>query len=233
MRGDDRGNCLPPARPRRGRAGGRQFWRIFWGGLADRGVRGRRAEWGWLRRGRGLDGERATREARWAQPDGGWKPRAGMGLRKRGDRRQVQCTPSDYEGQGERGEESSLGRRWDGGDAPSDVSTRSGQCVQFLAACVHFRGKCVQFGEGCVHFDGACVQFLAKCVQLFATCAPWVQPPARREYSCFGKLRTGFDRLRAGSGGPRNGYSWGRGRSGSGRWCFRCPGRGRVNRCSI
>ncbi len=64
--------------------------------------------------------------------------------------------------------------------APSNVSTRSGQCVQFLAACVHFRGKCVQFGEECVHFDGACVQCLAKCVQFLATCAPWVQPSARR-----------------------------------------------------
>lgn len=113
--------------------------------------------------------------------------------------------------------------------APSNVSTRTGQCVQFLAACVHFRGKCVQFGEECVHFEGACVQLLAKCAQLLATCAPWVQPSARRRYSSFGKLRSGFDRLSGAS-------EWqlvGRGRSGSGRWRFGCPGRGRVNRCSI
>ena len=41
------------------------------------------------------------------------------------------------------------GRRDEG-----DVSTLSGQCVQFLARCVNFSAECV-------HFGGRCVQFLA------------------------------------------------------------------------
>ena len=37
-----------------------------------------------------------------------------------------------------------------------DVSTLSGQCVQFLARCVNFSAECVQFLGGCVQFRGGC-----------------------------------------------------------------------------
>ena len=36
--------------------------------------------------------------------------------------------------------------------ASSHVFTRPGQCVQFLAECVHFWARCVQFGGECVQF---------------------------------------------------------------------------------
>ena len=55
------------------------------------------------------------------------------------------------------------GRRDDG-----DVSTLSGQCVQFLARCVNFSGECVQFLAECVQFRGGCVHFGEECVQFLA-----------------------------------------------------------------
>ena len=71
------------------------------------------------------------------------------------------------------------GRRDDG-----DVSTLSGQCVQFLARCVNFSAKCVHFGE--------------ECVQLSAGRPGWGWGADARRDSSFGKLRTGFGGLRTG-----------------------------------
>ena len=79
------------------------------------------------------------------------------------------------------------GRRDEG-----DVSTLSGQCVQFLARCVNFSAECV-------HFGGRCVQFLAGR-------SGWGWGADGRRDSSFGKLRTGrFGKLRTGLDGLRAG----------------------------
>ena len=68
--------------------------------------------------------------------------------------RKARFAPSASSGQASAGSGQVLrGRRDDG-----DVSTLSGQCVQFLARCVNFSAECVQSLPKCVQFPAECVR---------------------------------------------------------------------------
>ena len=71
----------------------------------------------------------------------------------------------------------------------------------FGANVSSFRANVSSFWPNVFSFEGVCVHFGGRCVQFLAVRPGWGWGADGRRDSSFGKLRTGFDGLRAGSWG--------------------------------
>ena len=161
MRGDDRGNCLSPARPLKGAGWRETVFGEFFGRIGDFRRLGAALGAGLAAWGCGRGGESVTTEDRRARPDRIWTRRAGMGTPGKG--RQA-CGSSVHDmitkgkGRGWRFgvREARSGGRLSGcpgRGVGGQVSAFGGRCVQFSAKCVQFSGRCVQFSAKCVRFS--------------------------------------------------------------------------------
>ena len=164
MRGDDRGNCLSPARPLKGAGWRETVFGEFFGRIGDFRRPGAAYGAGMAACGCGRDEERSMREDRRTQPDRIWRRRAGMGTPGKG--RQA-CGSSVHDmitkGKG-RGWRFGVREARSGGRLSGCPGRGVGGQVSTLAADVSsFRPMCPVFGQMCPVFGRMCPVLTPRC----------------------------------------------------------------------